>query len=289
MKKRKGIILAGGSGTRLSPITDVVSKQLLPLYNKPMIYYPLSILMKTNIREVLVISTPYDLPQFQKLLGDGSSLGMIINFAIQPNPDGLAQALIIAKDFLDGSPSALVLGDNFFYGADLDEKLHSANINPKSTIFAYKVKDPERYGIVDFDNKKVLSVEEKPKKPKSNYAVVGLYFYDEHAPAYASLLNPSHRGELEITDLNNIYLKSKQLSLETLNDNTIWFDTGTFESLIESQNFIRSVQSRQGSEIACLEEIAYLNNWIDQQAIKLRIKKLGNNSYKSYLEKIIEK
>lgn len=287
--KRKGIILAGGSGTRLYPVTQVVSKQLLPVFDKPMIYYPLTTLMLADVREVLLISTPQDIPLFKKLLSDGSQWGIDIQYAVQPSPDGLAQALTIAEDFLDGSPSVLILGDNIFYGDALHEKLMIANQRPQgATIFAYHVNDPERYGVAEFDKDgKVISLEEKPDQPKSNYAVTGLYFYDEHAPKYAKQIKPSHRGELEITDLNKIYLEKSQLSLERMSRGYAWLDTGTHESLLEAQQFVQIIERRQGLKIACPEEIAYRSNWIDKAQLETLAKPMLKNGYGKYLMQVI--
>lgn len=282
--KRKGIILAGGSGTRLHPLTKVVSKQLLPIYDKPMIYYPLSTLMLAGIRDVLIISTPSDLPNFQKLFGDGKGIGINLDYAEQPSPDGLAQALIIAEDFLNGSPSALILGDNIFYGSNFQQNLKKANLSSKSTVFAYHVNDPKRYGIVEFDSKnKILSLNEKPKKPKSNYALTGLYFYDRDASKFAKTLKPSKRGELEITDLNKIYLKKNKLNLQILNRGYIWMDAGTNDSLIEAQLIIRSSEKRQGRKIACLEEIAINNKWITKKNVLKFNKGKINGEYQKYI------
>ena len=287
--KRKGIILAGGSGTRLYPVTQVVSKQLLPVFDKPMIYYPLTTLMLADVREVLLISTPQDIPLFKKLLSDGSQWGIDIQYAVQPSPDGLAQALTIAEDFLDGSPSVLILGDNIFYGDALHKKLMIANQRPQgATIFAYHVNDPERYGVAEFDKDgKVISLEEKPDQPKSNYAVTGLYFYDEHAPKYAKQIKPSHRGELEITDLNKIYLEKSQLSLERMSRGYAWLDTGTHESLLEAQQFVQIIERRQGLKIACPEEIAYRSNWIDKAQLETLAKPMLKNGYGKYLMQVI--
>lgn len=287
--KRKGIILAGGSGTRLYPVTQVVSKQLLPVFDKPMIYYPLTTLMLADVREVLLISTPQDIPLFKKLLSDGSQWGIDIQYAVQPSPDGLAQALTIAEDFLDGSPSVLILGDNIFYGDALHKKLMIANQRPQgATIFAYHVNDPERYGVAEFDKDgNVISLEEKPDQPKSNYAVTGLYFYDEHAPKYAKQIKPSHRGELEITDLNKIYLEKSQLSLERMSRGYAWLDTGTHESLLEAQQFVQIIERRQGLKIACPEEIAYRSNWIDKAQLETLAKPMLKNGYGKYLMQVI--
>ena len=287
--KRKGIILAGGSGTRLYPATKAISKQLLPVFDKPMIYYPLSTLMLADVSEVLIISTPEDTPRFKHLLGDGNSWGLKIEYAIQPSPDGLAQAFIIAEQFLDGAPSVLILGDNIFYGHLLQQKLESANSNTEAaTVFAYAVKDPERYGVVEFDNEgKVLSLEEKPSSPKSNYAVTGLYFFDEHAPSYARQLRPSPRGELEITDLNKIYLEKKRLRVENMGRGYAWLDTGTFESLIEAHLFVQTIERRQGLKVSCPEEIAFRKGWIDEAALKALAEPMLKNSYGQYLLEVI--
>ena len=287
--KRKGIILAGGSSTRLYPTTQVVSKQLLPVFDKPMIYYPLSTLMLADIRDILIISTARDTPHFKELLGDGGQWGLSIEYAVQPSPDGLAQALIIGERFLDGSPSALILGDNIFYGHSLHEKLAVANAHDTgATVFAYHVQDPERYGVAKFGKDgKVLSLEEKPTSPKSNYAVTGLYFYDEHAPSYAKQIQPSHRGELEITDLNKIYLEKEQLSVECMSRGYAWLDTGTHESLIEAHQFVQTIEHRQGLKISCPEEIAFCKHWIDEAALKALAKPMLKNSYGQYLMQII--
>lgn len=284
--KRKGIILAGGSGTRLYPITKVVSKQLLPIYDKPMIYYPLSTLMLAGIRDILIISTPNDLPNFQKLFGSGKQIGINLEYASQPSPDGLAQALIIAESFLNGSPSALILGDNIFYGSNFQKILKKANLNNKSTIFAYHVNEPKRYGIVEFNKNNILDIEEKPLKPKSNFAITGLYFYDQNAPNYAKGLRPSKRKELEITDLNKIYLKKNKLELEVLDRGYIWMDAGTNESLLETQYIIQSTERRQGRKIGCIEEIAINNKWITKKNL-IQSNKIKNSSeYQKYVEKL---
>lgn len=289
-KTRKGIILAGGTGSRLYPLTMAVSKQLLPVYDKPMIYYPVSVLMMAGIQEILIISTPYDLPLYQRLLGDGSLYGMKFSYAEQPKPEGLAQAFIIGKDFLDGAPACLILGDNLFYGQGIEEMLKSANDNyESSTVFGYLVKHPERYGVVEFnENKKVISIEEKPKKPKSHYAVVGLYFYDEQITKIASQIKPSARGELEITDVNNVYLKQEKLNVELMGRGIAWLDTGTHESLIQAGNFIQTIEERQGLKVACLEEIAFKNGWIDKQLLLQNAKKLESSDYGKYLFSLVE-
>lgn len=288
--KRKGIILAGGSGTRLYPATQVVSKQLLPVFDKPMIYYPLSVLMLADVRDVLIISTPQDISRFEELLGNGNKWGLNIEYAVQLSPDGLAQALIIGETFLDGSPSVLILGDNIFYGNDLYKNLSTANeLGEGATIFAYHVHDPERYGVVEFSkNGKVISLEEKPVKPKSNYAVTGLYFYDEHAPLYAKKIKPSHRGELEITDLNKIYLEKGQLNVERINRGYAWLDTGTHESLLEAHQFVQIIEHRQGLKIACPEEIAFRKKWIDAKALEELAKPMLKNGYGQYLMKVVK-
>jgi len=282
---RKGIILAGGSGTRLHPATLAISKQLLPVYDKPMIYYPLSTLMLAGIREILVISTPQDTPRFTQLLGDGSQWGLNLQYAVQPSPDGLAQAFLIGEQFLDGAPSALVLGDNIFYGHDFQKLLGDADAQQTgSTVFAYHVQDPERYGVAEFDAQgRVLSLEEKPKVPKSNYAVTGLYFYDAQVVELAKLLQPSPRGELEITDLNKCYLEKGQLNVQLMGRGYAWLDTGTHDSLLEAGQFIATLEQRQGLKVACPEEIAFRAGWIDAAQLEQLAQPLLKNGYGKYL------
>ncbi len=286
---RKGIILAGGSGTRLYPVTRAVSKQLMPVYDKPMIYYPLSVLMMADIREILIISTPHDLPQFRRLFGDGRQFGLEISYAEQAKPDGLAQAFLIGADFLGGAPACLVLGDNLFYGHDFPKTLQTATARTKgATIFGYYVKNPEAYGVVEFNAEGVaVSLEEKPTAPKSKYAVPGLYFYDEEVVDLARSLKPSPRGELEITDLNRLYLERGLLHVETLGRGLAWLDTGTHDSLLEAADFVRVIQNRQGLKIACIEEIALLKGWITRNQLRTLIEDLGKTSYADYLRTLL--
>ena len=289
----KGIVLAGGSGTRLYPLTMVTSKQLLPIYDKPMIYYPLSVLMNAGIREILIISTPQDLPRFEELLGDGSRYGIQLSYAVQPSPDGLAQAFIIGADFIGDDTVAMVLGDNIFAGHGLNKRLKAAVENAQSgkgaTVFGYYVDDPERFGIVEFDeNGRAVSIEEKPAQPKSNYCVTGLYFYDNRVVEYAKNLKPSKRGELEITDLNRIYLEQGALNVELLGQGFTWLDTGTHESLVEATNFVKTVEDHQHRKIGCLEEIAYLNGWISREDVLAVYEVMKKNQYGQYLKAVLD-
>ena len=288
VNKRKGIILAGGTGSRLYPLTKVISKQLLPVFDKPMIYYPLATLMIAGIREILLISTPKDISQYQALLGDGHIWGIDISYQIQVSPDGLAQAFILAEDFIRDDLSALILGDNIFHGNDITNLLLNASNNEDATIFAYHVPDPERYGVVEFDNNhKAISIEEKPKIPKSTYAVTGLYFYDEKVVEFAKSLKPSHRGELEITDLNKIYMKEDKLNVEILKQDFAWLDSGTHESLLEANQYIATVEKRQGHKIACIEEIAFRKGWVTKDNLLSLADEKYNNNNREYLKGLL--
>ena len=286
----KGIILAGGSGTRLYPLTQVTSKQLLPIYDKPMIYYPLSILMNAGIKEILIISTPTDTPRFEELLGDGSQFGISLQYKVQPSPDGLAQAFLLGEEFIDGDSCAMVLGDNIFHGHGLTKRLRAAAEKESgATVFGYYVDDPERFGVVEFDKEgKAVSIEEKPSQPKSNYAVTGLYFYDNRVVEYAKRIKPSARGELEITDLNRIYLENGDLEVTLLGQGFTWLDTGTHESLVEATNFVYTIETHQHRKIACLEEIAYLNGWISKDELQKAYELYQKNQYGKYLKDVLE-
>jgi glucose-1-phosphate thymidylyltransferase len=288
--RRKGIVLAGGSGTRLHPVTQAISKQLLPIYDKPMVYYPLSALMLAGIQDVLVISTPHDTPRFQELLGDGAQWGMNLSYKVQPSPDGLAQAFILGKDFIGSDPAALILGDNVFYGHELQELLARANERTAgATVFAYRVSDPERYGVVEFDvGGRAISLEEKPKTPRSNYAVTGVYFYDNDVVNVAANLKPSPRGELEITDVNRIYLERSQLSVEIMGRGMAWLDTGTHDSLLEASQFVQTIERRQGLKVCCPEEIAYRMGYIDAMQLEKLAAPLAKSGYGKYLQDVLK-
>lgn len=287
----KGIILAGGSGTRLYPLTEVTSKQLLPIYDKPMIYYPISILMNSGIKDILIISTPDDLPRFEALLGNGNQFGISLSYKVQPSPDGLAQAFILGEEFIGSDPVAMVLGDNIFHGHGLTKRLRAAaEKETGATVFGYYVEDPERFGVVEFDqNGKAISLEEKPSNPKSNYAVTGVYFYDNKVVEFAKNLKPSPRGELEITDLNRIYLENDELSVTMLGDGFTWLDTGTHESLVDATTFVKTIEEHQHRKIACLEEIGFNNGWISVEQLANTYEKYKNNQYGTYLKKIIDR
>lgn len=289
-KNRKGIVLAGGSGTRLYPCTIAVSKQLMPIYDKPMVYYPISLLMLAGIREILIISTPEDTPLFKRLLGDGSAFGVTFEYAVQPKPEGLTQAFLIGADFLDGAPAALVLGDNLFYGHELVSTLRAADERAQgASIFGYQVAEPSAYGVVEFaEDGRVLSIEEKPEHPKSNYAVPGLYFYDENVTEYAKRIVPSPRGELEITDLNRLYLENGDLHVELLGRGIAWLDTGTHKSLMDASQFVQVIEERQGLKMACLEGIGFENGWLDQSQLSERIDYLGKTKYAEYLTRYLD-
>ena len=286
----KGIILAGGSGTRLYPLTQVTSKQLLPIYDKPMIYYPLSILMEAGIREILIISTPVDTPRFEELLGDGKQFGIQLSYKVQPSPDGLAQAFLLGEEFIDGESCAMILGDNIFHGHGLSKRLKAAAAKEEgATVFGYYVEDPERFGVVELDQDgKAVSLEEKPEHPKSNYAVTGLYFYDNHVVEYAKQIKPSARGELEITDLNRIYLEKGNLDVALLGQGFTWLDTGTHESSVDATNFVKTVETHQNRKIACLEEIAYNNGWIDKEELQKACELYQKNQYGRYLKDVLD-